>query len=97
MASDKIDMSLDDIIKITKTNKSRGRGGRGARGGVKTGGRGRGAGAGFRGGRGGVRRGGSVARGGVQGRRRGFASKSASYVRVSERIILWIELNRVDE
>ena len=76
MATDKLDMSLDDIIKQNKSLKTRGRG-RGAN-------RGRGTGA-SRGSVGGsARRGsgfGGVTRGGVQSGRRGF-NRPAPFVRV---------------
>lgn len=83
MASDKLDMSLDDIIKQGK--KRGGGGGRGGRG-AGRGGRG---GAGGRGGRGSGGRGGvSTSRGGVQQRRRG-AGRPAAYSRPKEIPDVW--------
>ena len=71
---EKIDLSLDDIIKMNRKPGGRGRGGRG----------GRGAGRGGRGGRGAGRSPGTI-RGGVQKRnlRGGAGRRPAAYSRVS--------------
>lgn len=77
--TDKLDLSLDDIIKQNR-NKSRGRGGRGGRGSGRGISRGRGAGSGQRRGGGGT----GVFRGGVQRNRR-----PAPYQRPKELPDVW--------
>ena len=79
--ADKLDLSLDEIIKMSKKGKGGGRGGRGGQRGGRgrgSGGRGRGGGRGF----------GGVQRGGVQKRSNRGGNRPPAYTRVSHSVCM---------